>query len=171
MTVSGSLFWSPARRPYIYLYIHINKNFLCQQGWLTDDWRQPSTLWSPWQGCKVCLLKEGNIETEIIPRWIVLVWIIALNWSTEKLRLQLFLQLVLMSYGQKRDVPVNHCKSKKPNSWSIVKNLRGLSLVRASVSRVFKWMRRGYWLPIDSLRVTEGLAVQTRQFVFVQTGA
>lgn len=64
------------------------------------------------------------------------------------------LQLVLMACGQKRDLPINHCKSsKKPYSGPQVKNLRGLSLVRASVSRVFKWMRRGYWLPINALRI------------------
>lgn len=134
---------------HMYLYIHINKNFLCQQGWLTDDWRQPTTLWSLWQECKACLLKEGNTETEMSPR--------QKNCSSEWLpwtKVQWFLQHVLMSSGQKWDAPIIHCKGKKPASRPLVKNLRGLSVVRALVCHVFTWMRRGYWLPIHSLRIT-----------------
>lgn len=58
-----------------------------------------------------------------------------------------------MASGQKRYVPISHCKSKKPDCGPQVKHPRGLSLVRASVSHGFKLMWRGYWLPIKSLRI------------------
>lgn len=120
-------------------------------GWLTATQHSARPL----TGRQSLLLEDGNIEREMIQRQInshdpvctinTLPWNKELNWYSD---------FAACTNGILAEEGCAHqLLREKPHSGPQVKKVRGLSVVRASVSHAFKWMRRGYWLPINALRI------------------